>query len=108
MLAVGAYAFLTRDQQGLTELGAIASKNTEDEDLRNESATAFARLASSPDDAKVLMILAKEYLAASAKKRKCDLIIMASHGRSGLSAFLLGSETTKVLTHTTIPVLVCR
>jgi nucleotide-binding universal stress UspA family protein len=33
---------------------------------------------------------------------------MASHGRRGLSALLLGSETTKVLTHSTIPVLVCR
>jgi nucleotide-binding universal stress UspA family protein len=43
-----------------------------------------------------------------AKKRKCDLIVMASHGRRGLSALLLGSETTKVLTHSTVPVLVCR
>lgn len=43
-----------------------------------------------------------------AKKRKCDLIVMASHGRRGLTALLLGSETTKVLTHSTIPVLVCR
>ncbi len=43
-----------------------------------------------------------------AKKRKCDLIVMASHGRRGLSALLLGSETTKVLTHSSIPVLVCR
>jgi len=47
-------------------------------------------------------------IIASAKKRKCDLIIMASHGRRGLSALLLGSETTKVLTHSSIPVLVCR
>ena len=47
-------------------------------------------------------------IIASAKKRKCDLIIMASHGRRGLSALLLGSETTKVLTHSNIPVLVCR
>ncbi|MEO8104094.1 MAG: universal stress protein [Betaproteobacteria bacterium] len=47
-------------------------------------------------------------IIAAAKKRKCDLIIMASHGRRGLSALLLGSETTKVLTHSTIPVLVCR
>jgi nucleotide-binding universal stress UspA family protein len=47
-------------------------------------------------------------IIASAKKRKCDLIVMASHGRRGLSALLLGSETTKVLTHSTIPVLVCR
>ena len=43
-----------------------------------------------------------------AKKQKCDLIVMASHGRRGLSALLLGSETSKVLTHSSIPVLVCR
>ncbi len=44
----------------------------------------------------------------TAMKDKCDLIVMASHGRSGLSAVLVGSETQKVLTHTTIPVLVVR
>jgi nucleotide-binding universal stress UspA family protein len=38
----------------------------------------------------------------------CDLIVMASHGRRGISALLLGSETAKVLTHSTIPVLVYR
>jgi len=38
----------------------------------------------------------------------CDLIVMASHGRRGISALLLGSETPKVLTHSTIPVLVYR
>ena len=43
-----------------------------------------------------------------AKKAKCDLIMMASHGRKGLSSLLLGSETSKVLTHSTIPVLVVR
>ncbi|MCS6765748.1 MAG: universal stress protein [Candidatus Protistobacter heckmanni] len=44
----------------------------------------------------------------AAKRNGCDLILMASHGRSGLSAVLLGSETQKVLTHSTIPVLVYR
>jgi nucleotide-binding universal stress UspA family protein len=44
----------------------------------------------------------------TAKKKKCDLIIMASHGRKGLSSLLLGSETAKVLTHSKIPVLVVR
>ena len=44
----------------------------------------------------------------AAKKHKCDLIVMASHGRSGLAGLLLGSETTKVLTHSKTPVLVCR
>ena len=38
----------------------------------------------------------------------CDLIVMASHGRRGINALLLGSETNKVLTHCRIPVLVCR
>jgi nucleotide-binding universal stress UspA family protein len=43
-----------------------------------------------------------------AHARSCDLIVMASHGRRGVSALLLGSETVKVLTHSTIPVLVYR
>lgn len=43
-----------------------------------------------------------------AQARKCDVIVMASHGRRGLSGLLLGSETNKVLTHSKIPVLVCR
>jgi nucleotide-binding universal stress UspA family protein len=43
-----------------------------------------------------------------AKKRKCDLIFMASHGRRGISGVLLGSETQKVLTHSKTPVLVYR
>ena len=43
-----------------------------------------------------------------ATKFKCDLIVMASHGRRGLDGILLGSETQKVLTHSKIPVLVCR
>lgn len=47
-------------------------------------------------------------IVKAAKKYKCDLIAMASHGRSGLSRMLLGSETQKVLAHTTIPVLVLR
>ncbi len=43
-----------------------------------------------------------------AAKHKCDLIFMASHGRTGVSAILLGSETQKVLAHSRIPVLVHR
>lgn len=49
-----------------------------------------------------------EAIIDTAKAKSVDLIVMASHGRRGLSAVLLGSETQKVLTHTTIPVLVCR
>ena len=49
-----------------------------------------------------------EGIVEAANQRDCDLIFMASHGRRGLSALLLGSETTKVLTHSKIPVLVYR
>jgi nucleotide-binding universal stress UspA family protein len=44
----------------------------------------------------------------AAKKKHCDLIFMASHGRTGLNAVLLGSQTSKVLAHSKIPVLVYR
>ena len=52
--------------------------------------------------------LVAEALLAAAKKNKCDLIVMASHGRRGLKRLLLGSETQHVLTHGSIPVLVLR
>jgi nucleotide-binding universal stress UspA family protein len=49
-----------------------------------------------------------EAIIDHAKRMECDLVVMASHGRRGVTALLLGSETQKVLTHTTIPVLVVR
>jgi len=49
-----------------------------------------------------------ESIIDTAKREGCDLIFMASHGRKGVSALVLGSETTKVLTHGKTPVLVCR
>jgi nucleotide-binding universal stress UspA family protein len=49
-----------------------------------------------------------EAIIEHAKRTDCDLLVMASHGRRGVSALLLGSETQKVLTHTKIPVLVVR
>ena len=47
-------------------------------------------------------------ITETAKARGCDLIVMASHGRKGVSALVLGSETMKVLTHSKVPTLVCR
>jgi nucleotide-binding universal stress UspA family protein len=49
-----------------------------------------------------------EAILDAAKKNKCDAIVMASHGRRGISAVLLGSETQKVLTHGKLPVIVVR
>jgi len=49
-----------------------------------------------------------EAIIASAEASDADMIVMASHGRSGIKAMLLGSVTQKVLTHSKLPVLVCR
>ena len=49
-----------------------------------------------------------EAIIDAATQNDCDLIFMSSHGRRGIGALLLGSETNKVLTHSTIPVLVYR
>jgi nucleotide-binding universal stress UspA family protein len=49
-----------------------------------------------------------EAIIEHASTNQCDLIVMASHGRRGMQALLLGSETQKVLTHCTTPVLVVR
>ena len=49
-----------------------------------------------------------EAIIDHAKRQECDLLVMASHGRRGVTALLLGSETQKVLTHSTVPVLVVR
>ena len=49
-----------------------------------------------------------EAIIRVAEQKGCDLIMMASHGRRGVGALLLGSETQKVLTHSKVPVLVYR
>ena len=49
-----------------------------------------------------------EAIIAVAKRKRCDAICMASHGRRGLSAVVLGSETAKVLTHCALPVFIIR
>jgi len=58
--------------------------------------------------ASVCSDFAADAIIKAAKKYKCDLVAMASHGRSGLSKLLIGSETQKVLAGTNIPVLVLR
>jgi len=49
-----------------------------------------------------------EGIVEEAKTRGCDLIVMASHGRRGIAKFVLGSQATRVLTHSTVPLLICR
>lgn len=49
-----------------------------------------------------------EAILDMAKQKGCDLIVMASHGRRGMAALLIGSETSRVLTHSPLPVLVVK
>lgn len=49
-----------------------------------------------------------EGIVETAKARGCDLIVMSSHGRRGLSRVLLGSQANNVVTHSAVPVLICR
>ncbi|RPI39067.1 MAG: universal stress protein [Betaproteobacteria bacterium] len=49
-----------------------------------------------------------EKIVEAARRLNCDVIVMATHGRRGIEALVVGSQTMKVLTHTTIPVLVVR
>jgi hypothetical protein len=69
VLAIGAYPFLTRDDVGIDDLGKIAGDNKADDTLRQEAATAFARLSHEAKDISVLEGLAQKYFDASAKKR---------------------------------------
>ena len=74
-------------------------------------ATASAAAKSAGVDCEALHIEHQRVYQAiidAAEARRCDLIVMASHGRRGVSAVVLGSETVKVLTHSKIPVLVYR
>ena len=98
----------TKARQALGEL----AKHTEQ--IKKHAASALNRVANAAKQAGVPCDTiqvedAQPYKAiiATAADRGCDLIVMASHGRSGLSAIVLGSVTNKVLTHTKIPVLVC-
>lgn len=70
-----------------------------------------AKAATAGVDAETIQIendLPWQTIIDTARSSGAGLIVMASHGRRGISAVLLGSETQKVLTHSTIPVLVCR
>jgi len=74
-------------------------------------ATISARVAKAGLQSAVVVVssdLPYQQIIEVARKRKCDVVVMASHGRRGLTGLLLGSETVKVLTHSKIPVLVVR
>jgi nucleotide-binding universal stress UspA family protein len=97
----------TKAQQALGEVAKHA------EQIKKHAASVLNRVANAARVAGHTGLLQVENerpykaIIATAADRGCDLIVMASHGRSGLSAIVLGSVTNKVLTHTKTPVLVC-
>ena len=99
--------------------GGVATSDTQIADAEKqwaEAANAVVQLVKTKAEAVGLQARAvtrssdfvAESVIAVAKKHKCDLIVMASHGRRGVKRLLMGSETLHVLTHSTIPVLVLR
>lgn len=99
-------------------LDADMVESTEDEYLAASEKRGAKYLATVSDAARAAGVPCSTVLARSdrpadailqaARERGCDLIIMASHGRHGIGAVLLGSETQKVLVQSAIPVLVYR
>ena len=84
-----------------------------DEEVKKHATSVLGRVANAAkqagvpcDTIQVELVQPYEAIVATATDRGCDLIVMASHGRSGLSAVVLGSVTNKVPTHTKVPVLV--
>jgi nucleotide-binding universal stress UspA family protein len=78
---------------------------------RDKAARVLGEVASAARDAGIEHVVSDspwEAIAGTASRMGCDLVVMASHGRRGLKGLLLGSETQKVLVHSTVPVLVHR
>ncbi len=101
---------VSRDTMMVSDTRAQYQKDCED---RAERYLAFAgeiaRSSGVPcESAHVVNDHPYEGIIDAARTKGCDLIFMASHGRKGVAALVLGSETTKVLTHSKIPTLVCR
>jgi nucleotide-binding universal stress UspA family protein len=99
----------------LAEPGAFQELAKLTEQIKKHAANVLNRVANaakqagvSCDTVQVVDARTHQAIIATAADRGCDLIVMASHGRSGLSALLLGSVTNKVLTYAKAPVLVCQ
>jgi nucleotide-binding universal stress UspA family protein len=95
----------------LSSLGGDAMMREIEDEERKLLDTALAIAASDgvkADTAFVAGYSACDAIIRVAREQDCNLIVMASHGRRGISSLLLGSETQKVLAETTIPVLIVR
>jgi nucleotide-binding universal stress UspA family protein len=97
------------DGGAVIDSGQFAAKMQEAARGHIDKAANAARLAGIPFEGVISVSHTPfEEIVEAAKKFDCDLIMMASHGHKGLNKLLLGSQTDKVLAHTTVPVLVLR
>lgn len=94
---------------------AVMDAKTFEREMEQQSRRYVARVEAAAKDAGIpfegivtLSFSPAEEIVSTASKHQCDLIMMASHGRRGLNKLFLGSETQKVLAHTTLPVMVLR
>ncbi|HYJ20286.1 MAG TPA: universal stress protein [Burkholderiales bacterium] len=107
-------AFKFMADEGITPLSPALKKRFQDEGMARAKAMldAVAKQARTRGVRCATLCVSSdlpyEEIVATARRKKCDLIMMASHGRRGLSSILLGSETAKVLTHSKVPVLIVR
>jgi nucleotide-binding universal stress UspA family protein len=95
----------------LTHLGRkVVMQEIEDEErkLLDAAMEIAAAAGTAAESAFVAGYSTYDAIVRIAREQHCDLIVMASHGHLGLSGLLTGSETQKVLTHTTVPVLIVR
>jgi nucleotide-binding universal stress UspA family protein len=103
------YSYSTLSEYRPETLEAFEARNAQAAEQRLAPVVQAAKDANVPCETVMVKSFSPyEAIIDTAKKHGCDVIFMASHGRRGLSAVLLGSETQKVLTHSTIPVLVYR
>jgi nucleotide-binding universal stress UspA family protein len=99
----------------LYESASVTETTNYDEQMRKraqqivDKVAEVARAANVPCQTEVALSFSPyEEIIKTVKQHDCDIVFMASHGRKGLNKFFLGSETQKVLAHSTIPVLVFR
>ncbi len=103
------YSYSTLSEYRPETLEAFEARNAQAAEQRLAPLVEAAKAANVPcETVSVKSFSPYEAIIDTAGKYGCDVIFMASHGRRGLSAVLLGSETQKVLTHSKIPVLVYR
>ena len=102
-------AIMMRSQSNFFAASTISSYGVCDTEIPPSNGISAARAADIPFEGGISVSHTPyEEIVEAAKKFDCDLIMMASHGHKGINKLLLGSQTDKVLAHTTLPVLVLR